>query len=73
MRLRGARPEISGRFISERKLTCSLGEIEMKSGHAAEGRAALGSLAKEAQEHGFALIARKAQEAANGQTTGSLN
>jgi eukaryotic-like serine/threonine-protein kinase len=45
----------------------ALGEIEMKSGHATEGRAHLASLAKEAQAKDFALIARKAREAAQNQ------
>jgi tetratricopeptide (TPR) repeat protein len=40
-----------------------LGEIAMRSGHTAEGRVQLVSLAKEAQAKGFALIGRHAHEA----------
>ncbi|HXJ95463.1 MAG TPA: tetratricopeptide repeat protein [Terriglobia bacterium] len=43
-----------------------LGEIQMKSGHAAEGRSQLASLAKEAHAKGFGLIAREAERVAAG-------
>jgi hypothetical protein len=39
------------------------GEIELKSGVAAEGRKNLDALAKDASARGYALIAEKAEEA----------
>jgi hypothetical protein len=39
------------------------GEIELKSGVAAEGRKNLDALAKDASARGYALIAQKAEEA----------
>ncbi len=45
-----------------------LGEVEMKSGNTAAGRALLATLEEEATAKGFLLIARKAQAAA-GQAT----
>ncbi len=45
----------------------ALGEIEMKSGKSAPGRARLAALEKEATTKGFLLIARKARVAANTQ------
>ena len=45
----------------------ALGEIEMKSGKSASGRARLAALEKEATTKGFLLIARKAHVAANTQ------
>jgi hypothetical protein len=44
----------------------ALGEIEVKSGHAAAGRARLTTLEKAARAKGFLLIARKAASAAKG-------
>jgi tetratricopeptide (TPR) repeat protein len=38
----------------------ALGEVEMHSGHAAEGRACLAALQKDAEAKGFGLVARKA-------------
>ena len=43
------------------KTDLALGQIEMRHGDAAKGRARLAALAQEASQKGYALIARKAR------------
>ena len=45
----------------EYKARLALGEVELKSGKTAAGRARLATLDKDASRTGFLLIARKAQ------------
>jgi DNA-binding winged helix-turn-helix (wHTH) protein/tetratricopeptide (TPR) repeat protein len=42
------------------KLSLAIGQIDLQSGHATEGRAILSALAKESASKGFSLIARRA-------------
>jgi len=58
--------EKAGLFIRKLEASLVLAQVEIKSGHAATGRAQLQALQKEAEQRGFRLIARRASAAGQG-------